>query len=144
MAAENENIPMVVDGEVDEEDFTADAAAEALDEAFDARDFPTAAEMATLRATVSPCIDTRVPRAFGSIVSPPADHSLANSPSVSYNTESVSLTPVASSPRAVVRGCRRSGRFSPRCSCCGSGWQLTAYFSHDNIKSSCVVNRREG
>ena len=42
MAAENENIPMVVDGEADEEDYTADAAAEALDEALDAGDFPSA------------------------------------------------------------------------------------------------------
>ncbi len=66
MAAENENVPMIVDGEADEEDFTADAAAEALDEAFDVGDFPTAAEMATLRATVTPHIDSRVPQAFGS------------------------------------------------------------------------------
>jgi hypothetical protein len=43
MAAENENIPMAVDGEANEEDFTADAAAEAIDEAFDVGDFPTAA-----------------------------------------------------------------------------------------------------
>jgi hypothetical protein len=83
MAAENENIPMVVDGEVGEEDFTADIAAEALEEAFDAGDFPTAAEMATLRATVTPRIDTRVPQTFGSLVSPPAAPSRANSPSVS-------------------------------------------------------------
>jgi hypothetical protein len=79
MAVENENIPMVVDGEIGEEDFTADAAAEALEEAFDAGDFPTVAEMATLRATVNPRIDTRVPYAFGSLVSPPAAPSRANS-----------------------------------------------------------------
>ncbi len=30
MAAVNENVPMVVDGEVDEEDYIVDAAAEAL------------------------------------------------------------------------------------------------------------------
>ena len=36
MAVENENILMVVDGELGEEDFTADAAAEALEEAFEA------------------------------------------------------------------------------------------------------------
>ncbi len=102
MAAENENIPMVVDGYVGEEDFTADVAAEALEEAFDAGDFPTVAEMAALRATVTPRIDTRVPHAFGSLVSPPAAPSRANSPSVSYNDESVSLAPVASSSHAVV------------------------------------------
>ncbi len=66
MAVENENVPMVVDGEADEEDFTADVVAEALDEALDVGDFPTAAEMETLRATVTPHIDTRVPQAFGS------------------------------------------------------------------------------
>ncbi len=93
---------MVVDGEVDEEDFTADVAAEALDDAFNAGDFPTAAEMATLRAIFTPRIDTRVPQAFGSLVSPPAAPSRDNSPSVSYNAESVSLTPVASSPHDVV------------------------------------------
>ena len=53
MAAENENVSMVVDGEADEEDF-ADAAVEALDGAFDVGDFPTVAEMATLRATATP------------------------------------------------------------------------------------------
>jgi hypothetical protein len=93
---------MVIDGEVDEEDFTADVVAEALDDAFDARDFPTAANMATLRATVTPRIDTRGPQAFGSLLSPPAAPSRANSPSVSNNAESVSLTPVASSPHDVV------------------------------------------
>ena len=102
MAAENENIPMVVDGEADKEDFTANAAAEALDEAFDVGDFPTVAEMASLRATVTPHIDNRVPQAFGSLVSLPIVPSRANSPSVSNNAESVSLTPVAPSSRAVV------------------------------------------
>ncbi len=102
MAAENENVPMVVDGEADEEYFTADAVAEALDEALDVGDFPTAAEMANLRATVTPHIDTRVPQALGSLVSPPAAPSRANSPSVSNNAESVSLTPVASSSHVVV------------------------------------------
>jgi hypothetical protein len=102
MAAENENIPMVVDGDVGEEDYTADAAAEALEEAFEAGDFPTVAEMAALRATVTPRIDTRVSQAFGSLVSPPAAPSCANSPSVSYNAESVSLAPVVSSSHPVV------------------------------------------
>ena len=49
MAAKNENVPMLLDGEADEEDYTADAAAEAFEETLDAGDFPTAAEMATLR-----------------------------------------------------------------------------------------------
>ncbi len=105
---------MVVDGEVDEEDLTADTATEALDGAFDAEDFPTAAEMATLRAIVTPRIDTRVLHAFGSLVSPPAAPSRAN----------FSHTGGIFSSRC--GGCRRSGRFSPRCSCCGSGWQFTA------------------
>ena len=35
MAVVNENVPMVVDGEADKEDYTADAGAEALDEALD-------------------------------------------------------------------------------------------------------------
>jgi len=102
MAAENENIPMVVDGEVGEEDYIADVAAEALEEAFEAGDFPTVAEMAALRATVTPRIDTRVSQAFGSLVSPPAAPSYANSPSVSYNAESASLAPVISSSQPVV------------------------------------------
>ena len=102
MAAENENIPMVVDGEANEEDFIADVVVEALDEAFVVGDFPTAAEMATLRATATPHIDTNVPQAFGSLVSPPVAPSRANSHSVFINAESVSLTPVASSPHVVV------------------------------------------
>jgi hypothetical protein len=53
MAAENENIPMAVDGDVGEEDYTADAAAEALEEAFEAGDFPTVAEMATTSTFLS-------------------------------------------------------------------------------------------
>ena len=87
MAAENENVLMVVDGETDEEDFTVDAAAESLDEALDVGNFSTAVEMATLRATVTPHIDTRVLQAFASLVSPPDDPSRANSPSVSNNAE---------------------------------------------------------
>ena len=102
MAAENEKIPRVVDGELGEEDYTADAAAEVLEEALDARDFPSSAEMAALRAVVTPRIDARVPQAFGSLVSPPAGPSRANSPSVSYNAESVSIPPVASSSHAAV------------------------------------------
>ena len=43
MAAENENVPIVVDGEADEEDYTVDVADEALNEALDEGDFPSAA-----------------------------------------------------------------------------------------------------
>ena len=46
MAAENENVPMVVDGEVVDEDYTADAIAEVLNEAFEEGNYSTAAEMA--------------------------------------------------------------------------------------------------
>ncbi len=102
MASENENVPMVVDGEAGEEDFTADDVAEALNEAVDVGDFPTAAEMATLRAIVTPHIDTLVPQAFGSLVAPPAAPSRANSPSVSINAGYISLPPVASSSHAMV------------------------------------------
>jgi hypothetical protein len=61
MAAENENVPMVVDGEADEEDYNADAAAEALNEALDEGDFPTATEMAALETTVTPRSDIHFP-----------------------------------------------------------------------------------
>ena len=54
MAAENENIPMVVDGEAAEEDYTADATAEVMNGAMAEDDFPTAAEMAAFEATVTP------------------------------------------------------------------------------------------
>ena len=69
---------------------------------FEAVDCPTVDEMSALRATVTPRIDTRVSQAFGSLVSPPAAPSRANSPSVSYNAESVSLAPVVPSSHAVV------------------------------------------
>jgi len=101
MAAENENAPMVADGEADEEDYIVDAATEALNEALDEGDFPTVAEMAALETSVTPRGDIRFPQPSGSLMPPPAAFSRANSPSASNNAESVSLKPVASSSHAV-------------------------------------------
>jgi hypothetical protein len=101
MAAENENVPMLVDDEADEEDYTADVVVEALNEALDEGDFPTAAEMSPLETAVTPRSDNRFPQPSGSLVPPPAASSRANSPSASNNAESVSLKPVASSSHVV-------------------------------------------
>ncbi len=79
MAAENENVPMVVDGGAAEEDYTAGAADEALNEALDEGDFPTAAEMTALETAVTPRSDIRFPQPSGSFMPPPAAPSRANS-----------------------------------------------------------------
>ncbi len=101
MAAENENVLMVVDGEADEEDYIVDAAVEALNEALDEGDFPTAAEMATLETAVFPHNDIRLPQPSGSLMPPPGAPSRANSPNASNNAESVSIKPVAAYSHAV-------------------------------------------
>ncbi len=77
MAVENENVPMVVDGEDDEEDYIVDAVVEALNEALNEGDFPTAAEMAALETVVTPHGDTRLPQPSGSLMPSPAAHSRA-------------------------------------------------------------------
>ncbi len=102
MVAENKNVPMVVDGETAEEIYTADATAEALNEAVEEGDFPTAAEMVAFEAIVTPRNELRSPQPTGSFMSPPAASSRANSPSASNNSESVSLKPVVSSSRDVA------------------------------------------
>ena len=101
MAVENENLPMVVDGEADEEDYTANVVVGALNEALDEGDFPTAAEMAALQNAVTPRNDIRFSQPSGSLTPPPAAPSRANSPSASNNGESVSFKPVASSSHAM-------------------------------------------
>jgi len=101
MAVNNENVPMVVDGEADEMDYTADVAAKALNEALDEGDFPTAAEMAALETAVTPRIDIRFPKPSGSLMPPPAAPLRANSPSASNNAKSVYIKPLASSSHAV-------------------------------------------
>ena len=83
MAAESENGPMVVDGEAAEEDYTADDTAEALNEALEEGDFPTAAELAAFEALVTPRSDLRSPRPTGSLMPSPAAPSRANSPCAS-------------------------------------------------------------
>ena len=86
MAAENENVPMVVDGEAAEEDYTADATAEALNETMKEGDFPTVAEMAAFDAIVTPRSDLRSLMPTGSFMPHPAAPSRENSPSASNNT----------------------------------------------------------
>jgi len=62
MAAENGNVPMIVDGEVAEEDYTVDATAEALNEVVEEGDFPIAAKMAAFEAIVTPRSDLHSPQ----------------------------------------------------------------------------------
>ena len=100
MAAVNENVPMVVDGEADEEEYTSDAVAKALNEALDAGDFSTAAEMAAFETIVTPHSCIRFPQPSGSLMPPTVAPSRANSPSAS-NAESASLKSVASSSHDV-------------------------------------------
>ena len=83
MAAENENVPMVVDGEVADEDYNVDATAEALNEALEEGDYPTAAEMAAFEALVTPRSD--LPQPTGSLMPPPAAPSPAGSLGASNN-----------------------------------------------------------
>ncbi len=99
MAAVNENVPMVVDDEADEDDYTADAVVEALNEVLDAGDYPTAAEITAFDTIVTLHVDIRLPQPSGSLKPPTAAPSRANSPSASVKP--VSIKPVATSSQAV-------------------------------------------
>ena len=100
MAAENENVPMVVDGDGADEDYIADVTTEALNEALEEGDYPSAAEMAAFVALVTPRGD--LPQPTISLMPPPAAPSRAVSPGASNNAGSISLMPVASSSRVVA------------------------------------------
>jgi hypothetical protein len=85
--------------EANEEDYTADGVVEALNDALDAGDFPTAAETAAFDTIVTPHVDICLPQPSGSLKPPSAAPSRANSPSVS--AEPVFIKPVATSSQAV-------------------------------------------
>jgi len=101
MAAVNENVPMVVDGEADEEDYIADVVVEALNEALDAGDFHAVAEMAAFENIVTSHHDIRLPQPSGSLKPPSVAPSRAYSPIASSNAEPVSIKPVAASSHVV-------------------------------------------
>ena len=104
MAADNENVPMVVDGNDADEVYNADATVEALNEALEEGDYPSAAEMPLFEALVTPRGD--LPQPISSLMPHPVASSCADSLGASNNTGSVSLRHVASSSRVVAGTCR--------------------------------------